>query len=162
MLVFETGEDMGLVQKLLEKHRHNIFLDTVKGVGCVDHYMAANIADGRQVRYTPPEFQYRVGRGGLWTSDVTAASGGAAGQVVAVEAETGAECLYKVVEGLLGGETPDYDNFIRWWCHPSFSSQVNTMSGAHMEHILEMLPLQNHLQRSLRTQRVNLNLEVWI
>ena len=27
-LVFETGEDLGMVQQLLQRHRNNIFLDT--------------------------------------------------------------------------------------------------------------------------------------
>lgn len=155
VLVFETGEELGLVQQLLERHRHNIFLDTVKGVGCLDHYMAAGARAGRRASAESPAFQYQVGRGGLWTSQVTTGAG-----KVAVEGESGAECLYKVVQALLGGARPEYNNFIRWRCYPSFSAEVNTMAGARLEHIMEMLPLQNHLQRSLKQNRVPLNMEV--
>jgi hypothetical protein len=153
VLIFETGEDLGLVQKLLEKHRHNIFLDTVKGVGCLDMYMMSSKAETYSM-YTPPNYQYKVGRGGLWTSDVIRYN-----DKTTVEAESCAEALYKVVQALLGKETPDYNNFIKWWCYPSFSSEVNTIAGATLEHILEMLPLQNHIQRMLRQRRIQLNME---
>jgi len=151
--VFETGEDLGLVQQLLERHNHNIFLDTVKGVGCVDQYIQTVKYESKS-SFSSPSFQYQVGRGGLWTSSVVTGT-----DKVTVEGESCPECLYKVVEALLGGKTPDYNNYIKWWCYPSFSSQVNTMAGATLENIKEMLPLQNHLQKSLRTNRIQFNLE---
>lgn len=153
VLVFETGEDLGMVQQLLERHRNNIFLDAVKGVGCVDQFMEASKA-GKKVSYTPPTYQYQVGKGGVFTSSVAMVN-----DKVTVEGESKAECLHKVVQALLGDQTPEYANFIRWWCYPSFSSEVSTMAGAALEHILEMLPLQNHLFRSLRSNRIPLVME---
>jgi len=153
VLVFETSEDLGMVQQLLERHRNNIFLDTVKGVGCVDQYLEAS-TKGRKVSYSPPSYQFQVGKGGVFTSSVSMAS-----DKVVVEGESRAECLHKVLQALLEGQTPEYSNFIRWWCYPSFSSEVTTMAAAAIEHMMEILPLQHHLLRSLKTNRVPLVME---
>ena len=45
----------GMGQQLLERHRKNIFLDTVKGAGCVDQYVEVSKQDIK-VSYTPPSY----------------------------------------------------------------------------------------------------------
>ena len=60
VLLFETGEDLALVQQLLSRHRHDIFLDVVKGVACLDHYLRVT-RPARPAAYSWPAYQYRVG-----------------------------------------------------------------------------------------------------
>ena len=59
ILLFETGEDLHLVKQLLAKHRHDVFLDSVKGLTCLDHYMRVS-RPGRPASYTWPTYQHKV------------------------------------------------------------------------------------------------------
>jgi hypothetical protein len=153
VLLFETGEDLALMQQLLSRHRHDIFLDVVKGVACLDHYLRLS-RPGRPAAYSWPAYQYRVGEGGRWTASLSAA-GSAAKRI---EAETKPECIYNICESLLGAP-PSFNNFIRWFTYPVFHSETSRMT-ASLEHILELLPLQNHIDRQLFTNRVQVVLEV--
>lgn len=56
VLLFETGEDLALVQQLLSRHSHDIFLDVVKGVACLDHYLRVS-RPGRAAAYSWPSYQ---------------------------------------------------------------------------------------------------------
>ena len=153
VLLFETGEDLALMQQLLSRHSHDIFLDVVKGVACLDHYLRLS-RPGRPAAYSWPAYQYRVGEGGRWTASVSAA-GCAAKRI---EAETKPECIYNICESLLGAP-PGFNNFVKWYTYPVFHSETSRMT-ASLEHILELLPLQNHIERQLFTNRVQVVLEV--
>ena len=58
VLLFETGEDLSLVQQLFAKHSHDVFYDVVKGVSCLDHYLRVS-RPGRPASYTWPSYQFK-------------------------------------------------------------------------------------------------------
>lgn len=157
VLLFETGEDLALMQQLLSRHRHDIFLDVVKGVACLDHYLRmSRPAGGRSTAaaaYSWPSYHYRVGGGGRWTASL-AVAGSAAKRI---EAETKPECIYNICESLLGAP-PGFNNFVKWYTFPLQHTETSRMT-ASLEHILELLPLQNHIDRQLFTNRVQVVLE---
>ena len=57
------------------------------------------------------------------------------------------------------GAPPGFNNFVKWYTYPVFHSETSRMT-ASLEHILELLPLQNHIERQLFTNRVQVVLEV--
>ena len=152
VLLFETGEDMALVQQLLNRHRHHIFLDTVKGVTCLDHYLRAT-QSGQTVVTDWPVFRYRLGEAGFWTASVSRAGSPAS----RIKAETKPECIYNICENLLGAP-PDFNNFIKWYSYPVNHSEIILMSSS-LERIYELLPLQDHIFQKLFTNRVPIVLE---
>ena len=85
-----------------------------------------------------------------------------------VEAYTKPECIYNITQELLGGGgggsgsavVPTYMNFIKWYCFPVNHQEVAAMTAVH-EHCLELLPLQNYLDRQLFSNRVDIALEVF-
>ena len=101
------------------------------------------------------DFPPKVGEGGKWTSTVTNSN-----RMLKVEAETKPECIYNVCSGLVGAP-PSYTNFTKWFSYPVNHAEVAAMT-ANLEHILELLPLQNHLDRQMYTNRVEVALEVHI
>jgi len=153
VLLFETGEDLHLVKQLFNKHRHDVFLDCIKGLTCLDHYMRVS-RPGRSAAYTWPSYQHKVGEGGKWTASITSN----ASTVEKIEAITKPECVYKICVGLAGGVQPSYNNFTKWFCYPSNHPEISNMTVG-LEHTLELLPLQNFIDRQLFTNRVELKLE---
>ena len=150
VLLFETGEDLALVQQLLSRHGHHIFLDVVRGVTCLDHYRRQAT---RATATSWPVYQYRVGQGGRWTASVLSE-----GRVARrVEAETKPECIYNICKNLLGAP-PSFHNFIKWYSYPVNHSETRRMSSS-LDHFLKLLPLQNHIDRQLFTNRVPVVLE---
>jgi hypothetical protein len=147
VLIFETGEDLALVQQLFFRHGHDIFLDVVKGITCLDQYMRVT-RSARSATYTWPAYQYRVGKGGCWIASVSCAGSPAH----RIEAESKPECIYNICESLLG-IPPSYHNFIKWYSYPVNHSETRRMS-ARLEHILELLPLQNHIDQQLLMNNV--------
>ena len=97
----------------------------------------------------------KVGDGGKWTSTITNSAVG-----TKIEALTKPECIYNICEGLLGSP-PSYSSFTKWFSYPVNHPEISTMT-ANLEHTLELLPLQNHLDRQLFTNRVEVMLEVHI
>ena len=93
-------------------------------------------------------------QGGRWTASVSSA-GSAARRI---EAETKPECIYNICENLLG-TPPSFNNFIKWYSYPLNHTETSRMTSS-LEHILELLPLQNHIDRQLFTNRVPIVLEV--
>jgi hypothetical protein len=126
----------------------------VKGVTCLDHYLRVT-RPGRPAAYSWPSYQYRVGEGGRWTACVSTA--GSAPR--RIEAETKPECIYNICESLLG-TPPGFNNFIKWYSYPVGHSETSRMTST-LEHVLELLPLQNHIDRQLFTNRVPIVLEVF-
>jgi len=151
VLLFETGEDLALVKQLFARHSHDVFFDVVKGLSCLDHYLRVS-RPGRPAAYTWPSYQYKVGDGGKWTSTITNSAVG-----TKIEALTKPECIYNICEGLLGSP-PSYSSFTKWFSYPVNHPEISTMT-ANLEHTLELLPLQNHLDRQLFTNRVEVMLE---
>lgn len=135
VLILETGEDLALVQQLLTLHGHNLFLDVVKGVTCLDHYRQVT---QQAASYSGPTFQYRVGQGGCWTARVAGCP---------LRAETKPECIYLICQNLLGA-SPDFNNFIRWYSYPLNHSQTSRLLST-LEHIHELLPLQHYIEQHL-------------
>jgi hypothetical protein len=152
VLLFETGEDLALVQQLLSHHGYNLFLDVVKGVSCLDHYLRVT-RSVRQASYTWPTYQFQVGKGGQWTASVS--RGGSL--PLRIEAETKPECIYSICESLLGAP-PGFNNFMKWYSYPVNHSETSRMSSS-LDQILELLPLQNHVERQLFAKRVPVVLE---
>jgi hypothetical protein len=142
VLLFETGEDMALVQQLLSRHGYDIFLDVVKGVACLDHYLRVT-RSARQATYSWPAYQYQVGKGGCWIANVSFAGR----PPLRIEAETKPECIYNICETLLS-KPPDFNNFIKWYSYPVNHSETCHMLSS-LDHILELLPLQNHIEQQL-------------
>ena len=75
-----------------------------------------------------------------------------------VEALTKPECIYTITNQLLGA-VPTYLNFTKWFCYPVQHPEVSAMTAVR-EHILELVPLQNYVDRQLFTNRVDIALEV--
>ena len=100
-------------------------------------------------------FWPKVGEGGKWTASITSN----ASTVEKIEAITKPECVYKICVGLAGGVQPSYNNFTKWFCYPSNHPEISNMTVG-LEHTLELLPLQNFIDRQLFTNRVELKLEV--
>jgi len=151
VLLFETGEDLAMVQKLFQKHSHDVFYDVVKGLCCLDQYLRVS-RPGRPASYTWPAYQYKVGDGGKWTASIISSS-----SLEKIEAVTKPECVYNICQGLVGAP-PSFNNFVKWFCYPVIHPEISNMT-CNLEHILELLPLQNYLDRQLFTNRVEITLE---
>jgi hypothetical protein len=152
VLLFETGEDLALVQQLLARHGYNLFLDVVKGVTCLDHYLRVT-RSVQKAAYTWPSYQFQAGKGGHWTASVTC--GGSV--PLRIEAETKPECIYSICESLLGAP-PGFDNFMKWYSYPVNHSEIHHMSSS-LDQILDLLPLQKYVEQQLFTERVPVVLE---
>jgi len=153
VLLFECAEDFGLVRSLLSCHSADIWSDTVRGVGCIDHYTRqADIP----ATYCPPYFKFCVGGEGKWLTTLNITTDGAQKQVK-IEAETRAEMVYNILCDLLGS-APTYESFTKWYCYPSQSDTVATMAG-NLELQRQLLPLQTHVDRQLYNARVQCVLE---
>lgn len=94
-----------------------------------------------------------MGEGAKWTATITNS-----GNVSRPDAVTKPECIYKICEGILGSP-PSFINFIKWFCYPILHPEISRMT-ASLEHTLELLPLQNFIDRQLFTNRVQVTLEV--
>jgi len=140
-----------LVQQLFTKHRHDVFFDVVKGLSCLDHYLRVS-RPGRPASYTWPTYQYKIGEGGKWTANIINST-----TVNKIEAITKPECIYNICEGLVGSP-PSYLNFTKWFSYPVLHPEISSMTST-LEHILELLPLQNFIDRQLFTNRVEITLE---
>jgi predicted subunit of tRNA(5-methylaminomethyl-2-thiouridylate) methyltransferase len=153
ILLFETGEDFALVQQLLSRHGYNnLFLDVVKGVTCLDNYLRVT-RTVRPAAYTWPTYRFQVGKGGHWSASVSCGDY----PPKRIEAETKPECIYRICESLLGSP-PEFDNFMKWYSYPVDHSETSRMSSC-LDKILELLPLQNYIERQLYTKRVPVVLE---
>ena len=150
ILLFEMGEDLALVQQLLSYHHHYIFLDIVKGIACMDHYLRVT-QSVRPAANSWPKYQYRVGEGGRWTARIFSAT------PRRIEAETKPECVYNICKSLLG-TPPGFDNFIKWYSYPVNHSEINRMSSS-LEYILELLPLQKNIAQQLHMSQISVVLE---
>jgi len=154
VLLFECAEDFGLVRSLLSGHSADIWSDTVRGVGCIDHYTRqADIP----ATYCPPYYKFCVGGEGKWLTTLNINTEGVQRQVK-IEAETRAEMVYNILCDLLGS-APTYETFTKWYCYPSQSDTVATMAG-NLELQRQLLPLQTHVDRQLFNSRVQCVLEV--
>ena len=154
MLLFECAEDFGLVRSLLSGHSADIWSDTVRGVGCIDHYTRqADIP----ATYCPPYYKFCVGGEGKWLTTLNINTEGVQRQGK-IEAETRAEMVYNILCDLLGS-APTYETFTKWYCYPSQSDTVATMAG-NLELQRQLLPLQTHVDRQLFNSRVQCVLEV--
>ena len=107
----------------------------------------------KKVVLTSSELLIQVGEGGKWTATITNSN-----NISKLDAVTKPECVYKICEGLLGSP-PSFLNFIKWFCYPVHHPEISRMT-ANLEHILELLPLQNFIDRQLFTNRVQVTLEV--
>jgi len=149
VLLFECTEDFGLIRSLLSSHSADIWSDTVRGVGCIDHFVrSADI----QASYCPPYWKYAVGEEGQWVTTLYRR-----GKVLKIEAASRGEMVYNVLEDVLD-KCPTYDTFLRWYCYPSLSDTVTSMAR-DLEMIKQMLPLQTHVDRQLFNARVQCVLE---
>jgi len=152
VLVFETGEDLAVIQHLFNKHKISVFYDAVRGLCCLDNYQRVTRSEVSS-SYTWPSYTYKVGDdGGRWISTVSRD-----GVHTKVEAVTKPECIYTITCQLLS-VTPTYNNFTKWYCYPVQHSQVATMTAVR-EHIIELLPLQFYVDRQLFTKHVEIALE---
>jgi hypothetical protein len=149
VLLFETGEDLALVQQLLSRHRHDIFMNVVKGVTCLDHYMRM-IRPAHPAAYSWPSYCFGKSSG-CWTANVIGST------IQKVEAETKPECIYKICESLLG-TSPDFNNFMKWYSYPVNHTETHRMVSV-LEPILELLPLQIHIEQQLFKNKVQVVLE---
>jgi len=154
ILLFECTEDLGLVRSLLSSHSADIWSDTVRGVGCIDHYVRqADLG----ITYCPPYFKYSVGTGeggGTWLTSLVMSD---TGKTVKIEADTRAEIVYSILERILGQKLV-YENFTRWYCYPSMGDTVGSLAR-DLELIRQLLPLQTHVDRQLFNARVQCVLE---
>ena len=150
VLLFECTEDFGLLRSLLSTHGADIWSDTVRGVGCIDHFVrSADI----QASYCPPYWKYAVGEEGQWVTTLYRR-----GKVLRIDAASRGEIVYNILEDVLD-QCPKYDNFVRWYCYPSLSDTVTSMAR-DLEMIKQMVPLQTHVDRQLFNARVQCVLEV--
>ena len=150
VLLFECTEDFGLIRSLLSSHSADIWSDTVRGVGCIDHFVrSADI----QASYCPPYWKYAVGEEGQWVTTLYRR-----GKVLKIEAASRGEMVYNILEDVLD-KCPTYDTFLRWYCYPSLSDTVTSLAR-DLEMIKQMLPLQTHVDRQLFNARVQCVLEV--
>ena len=156
VLLFECAEDFGLVRSLLSSYSADIWSDTVRGVGCIDHYSRqAELA----ATYCPPYYKVELGGESKWLSTLTKVAGaGGEQRQVRVEAETRAEMVYNILCDILGS-APTYDTFTKWYCYPSQSITMVSLAG-QLELQRQLLPLQNHVDRQLFNARVQCVLEV--
>jgi len=149
VLLFECTEDFGLLRSLLSTHGADIWSDTVRGVGCIDHFVrSADI----QASYCPPYWKYAVGEEGQWVTTLYRR-----GKVLRIDAASRGEIVYNILEDVLD-QCPKYDNFVRWYCYPSLSDTVTSMAR-DLEMIKQMVPLQTHVDRQLFNARVQCVLE---
>jgi len=155
VLLFECAEDFGLVRSLLSGYSADIWSDTVRGVGCIDHYSRqAELA----ATYCPPYYKVELGGESKWLSTLTKVAGaGGEQRQVRVEAETRAEMVYNILCDILGS-APTYDTFTKWYCYPSQSITMVSLAG-QLELQRQLLPLQNHVDRQLFNARVQCVLE---
>ena len=154
VLLFECSEDFGLVRSLLLDHSSDIWVDTVRGVGCIDHYSRQRELVST---YTPPYYKVCLGGDNKWLTTLNITADGAQKQVK-IEAETRAEMVYNILCDI-SGTAPTYDNFVKWYCYPSQSITMTTLAG-NLELQRQLLPLQNHVDRQLFNARVQCVLEV--
>lgn len=152
ILLFETGEDLALLQQLLSRHHHYIFLDVVKGVTCLDYFVRVS-RPGQSTTFKWPAYQYCRDENGRWTSCVYRA--GSANQ--RIEAKTKPESIYNICKSLLSA-SPNYYNFIKWYSYPINHSEINRMVST-LQAILELLPLQNYIDWQLFTNGIPIVLE---
>jgi hypothetical protein len=153
VLLFETGEDLALVQQLLSLHRHDIFLDVVKGITCLDHYLRM-MRPARSITYSWPSYQYRLSETGRWTSNVFSTPDSA---MLRIEAETKPECIYNICKTVLK-TPPVFNEFMMWYSYLVNHNEINSMVST-LQYILELLPLQNHIDQQLFTNRIPVVLE---
>ena len=154
VLLFECSEDFGLVRGLLSGHSSDIWVETVRGVGCIDHYSRQR---EHVSTYTPPYYKVCLGGDNKWLTTLNITAEGAQRQVK-IEAETRAEMVYNIL-CYVSGTTPTYDTFVKWYCYPSQSITMTTLAG-NLELQRQLLPLQNHVDRQLFNARVQCVLEV--
>lgn len=150
VLLFETGEDLALLQQLLSRHGHDIFLDVVKRVASLDHYLLLGQANQNTI-YRWPVYQYRIGEEHCWTASVTIAS-----ITKQIRAETKPECIYKIYEKLLEASSGFLN--IKCFTYPIFHSETIRMKES-LKHILELLPLQNYIEWQLFSNKVRVILD---
>jgi len=154
VLLFECSEDFGLVRSLLSSHSADIWSDTVRGVGCIDHFTRqAEIP----TNFIPPYYKVCVGGDSKWLTTMTTTDQTGEQRQVKVEAWTRAEIVYNILCDV-SGAAPTYDKFIKWYCYPSTSITMTTLAG-NLELQRQMLPLQNHVDRQLFNSRVQCVLE---
>ena len=119
-------------------------------MGCIDHFVRqADI----QAAYCPPYWKYAVGEEGQWVTTLYRR-----GKALKIEAASRGEMVYNLLEDVLD-QCPTYDSFLRWYCYPSLSDTVLSLSR-HLELIRQLLPLQTHVDRQLFNARVQCVLEV--
>jgi len=154
VLLFECSEDFGLVRSLLSGHSSDIWVDTVRGVGCIDHFSRQ-----RELlyTYTPPYYKVCLGGDNKWLTTLNITKDGAQRQVK-IEAETRAEMVYNIL-CFVSASPPTFENFVKWYCYPSQSITMITLAG-NLELQRQLLPLQNHVDRQLFNARVQCVLEV--
>jgi len=150
--LFETSEDLALVNQLFARHNHEIFLDIVKGVTCLDHYLQITHPEC-PATYSTPSYQYPIGRHGCWRVNVSLPNK----LPQRLEATSKPECLFYIFQIILG--TPlAYNNFIKWYSYHSYHSEVARMMST-LNYIDELIPLQNYIDQQLFYKKIPIALE---
>ena len=142
------------MRSLLSGHSSDIWVDTVRGVGCIDHFTRQRELVST---YTPPYYKVCLGGDNKWLTTLNMTADGAQRQEK-IEAETRAEMVYNILCSVYGS-APTFDKFVRWYCYPSQSITMTTLAGG-LELQRQLLPLQNHVDRQLFNSRVQCVLEV--
>ena len=150
--LFETSEELALVHQLFARHNHEIFLDIVKGVSCLDHYLLITHPK-YPATYSTPSYQYPVGQNGCWKVNVSLPNK----LPQTIEAKSKPECLFYIFQNILGAPLT-YNNFIKWYSYDFYHSIVTRMM-ATLHHIDELLPLQDYIDRKLCFNKIPIVLE---
>jgi len=141
------------VRSLLSGHSSDIWVDTVRGVGCIDHFTRQRELVSS---YTPPYYKVCLGGDNKWLTTLNMTADGTQRQEK-IEAETRAEMVYNILCSVYGS-APTFDKFVKWYCYPSQSITMTTLAGG-LELQRQLLPLQNHVDRQLFNARVQCVLE---
>ena len=142
------------MRSLLSGHSSDIWVDTVRGVGCIDHFTRQRELVSS---YTPPYYKVCLGGDNKWLTTLNMTADGTQRQEK-IEAETRAEMVYNILCSVYGS-APTFDKFVKWYCYPSQSITMTTLAGG-LELQRQLLPLQNHVDRQLFNARVQCVLEV--
>lgn len=147
ILFFETSEELALVNHLLSCHNYHIFLDLVKGVSCLDHYLLITYPK-YPTTYRSPVFQHPVGHDGCWMASVSISNK----LPQKIHAKSKPECLFFIFQAVLGAKIT-YNQFIKWYSYP-VNHPIKTRMLETLDHIIELLPLQHYIDQQLFVKKV--------
>ncbi len=150
VLNFYEEEELVTVMEALEQAGHkDLFIDTVKGFGCLDSYIKKHRS--RQLSYSGPKlsigtddsFFHAEVRRGLSSRDLVSKSK--------------AESLFQATEFFLDAP-PNYSNYYRDHCFPCFGSRASEIRS-QQQRLSEMFHLEVFLAARLREWGGELSLE---